>query len=129
MERAKNHFFLLRFFVQGTKQAGYAMNIKRAAIVHTILGVLAIVPAIGLSIGLIIGAGDAGAGVSGNIMAWMSAAFPIILPVSIIVTWIAYVAKRPKIEWVAIAVPWVYLVALITFSFITLVFLARQTPD
>lgn len=105
------------------------MNIKRAAIVHTILAVLAIVPAIGLSVGLIIGAGDAGAGVFGNILAWTSAAFPIILPVSVVLTWIAYIAKRPRIEWVAIAVPWAYLLALLTFSIITFEFLSRQSPD
>lgn len=105
------------------------MDIKRAAVIHTVLAALAIVPAIGLSIGLIIGAGDAGAGVFGNVMAWMSAAFPIILAVSIIVTWVADAAKRRKAEWAAIAIPWVYLLALVTYSFITLVFLSRQYKD
>lgn len=101
------------------------MNMKRAAIIHTVVSVLATLPAIGLSIGLIIGAADAGAGAFGNIVAWMAGAFPVILPVSVVVTWIAYAAKRPRIEWIAIAIPWVYLLVLLSITVVTFVFLSR----
>lgn len=106
------------------------MNTRRAAIIHTVLAVLAFVPAIGLSVGLIIGAGDAGAGVFGNAVAWMAGAFPIVLPVSVIFTWIAYNLKRPRVEWFAIAVPWVYLAALIVVTIVTFTLLSQPlSPD
>ena len=89
------------------------MSIKWAAIIHSIVSALAVIPSIGLAIGLTIGAADSNTGALATLVVWLSGLFPGVLIVSIIVVWVAYGTRHPRVVWAAIAFPWMYLLVLI----------------
>jgi hypothetical protein len=89
------------------------VRIKWAAIVHSIVSALAMLPSIGLAIGLTIGAADSNTGALATLIVWLSGLFPGVLVVSIIVVWVSYFTRHPRAVWAAIAVPWAYFLVLI----------------
>ena len=89
------------------------MNLKWAAIIHSIVSALAVIPSIGIAIGLTIGAGDSNTGALATVIVWLSGLFPGVLVVSIIAVWLAYATRHVRAAWAAIAVPWIYFLVLI----------------
>jgi hypothetical protein len=81
------------------------VSIKWAAIVHSIVSALAVIPSIGLAIGLTIGAADSNTGALATGILWLSGLFPGVLVVSIIAVWAAYATRHPRAVWAAIAFP------------------------
>lgn len=96
-----------------------ALNGRRLAIVHTVLSALAIMPSIGLAIGLTIGAADANIGVLGNVLARMAVSFPVVLFLSVPMVWIACATAHQRVAQAAVGVAWGYLVVLLAFAAIT----------
>jgi hypothetical protein len=78
------------------------VSIKWAAIVHSIVSALVVIPSIGLAIGLTIGAADSNTGALATVIVWLSGLFPGVLIVSIIVVWAAYGTRRPRAVWAAV---------------------------
>jgi hypothetical protein len=89
------------------------VSVKWAAIIHSIVSALAVIPSIGLAIGLTIGAADSHTGALATVIVWISGLFPGVLVVSIIAVWAAYSTRHPRAVWAAIAVPWAYFLVLI----------------
>ena len=89
------------------------MSIKWVAIVHSIVSALAVIPSIGLAIGLTIGAADSNTGALATFVVWLSGLFPGVLLVSIIVVWVAYGTRHLRAVWAAIAFPWAYFLVVI----------------
>jgi hypothetical protein len=102
------------------------VSIKWVAIVHSIVSALAVIPSIGLAIGLTIGAADSNTGSLATVIVWLSGLFPGVLVVSIIVVWAAYLTRRPRAVWAAIAVPWAYFLVLMATTALLLVIVALR---
>ena len=102
------------------------MSIKRAAIIHSIVSALAVIPSIGLAIGLTIGAADSNTGALATVIVWLSGLFPGVLVVSIIVVWVAYGTRHLRAAWAAIAVPWIYFLVLIATTALLMVVVALR---
>lgn len=92
------------------------MSIKWAAIIHSIISALAIVPSIGLAIGIPLTAANSNTGVLAYIVVWLSVLFPVVLALSIIAVWIAYATQRIGVVRVAITFPWAYFLGLIVVT-------------
>jgi hypothetical protein len=101
------------------------VKIKRAAIIHSIISALAIVPAIGLAIGIPISAANSNTGALAYVAIWLSVLFPVVLALSIVVVWIAYATQHLGVVRVAIAFPWTYCMCLIVATGL-LITLARS---
>ena len=97
------------------------MSIKWAAILHSIVSALAVIPSIGLTIGLTIGAADSNTGALATLVVWLSVLFPGVLVVSIIVVWAAYSTRHLRAVWAAIAFPWTYFLVLIAATALLIV--------
>jgi hypothetical protein len=97
------------------------VKIKWAAILHSIVSALAVIPSIGLAIGLTIGVGDSNTGALATLIVWLSALFPGVLVVSIIVVWAAYLTRHRHAVWAAIAVPWAYFLVLMATTALLIV--------
>ena len=97
------------------------MRIKWAVMIHSIVSALAVIPSIGLAIGLTIGAGDSNTGALATVIVWLSGLFPGVLVVSIIVVWAAYLTRHPRAVWAAIAFPWAYFLMLIATAALLIV--------
>ena len=102
------------------------MSIKWAAIIHSIVSALAVIPSIGLAIGLTIGAADSNTGALATVIVWLSGLFPGVLVVSIIVVWAAYRTRHRRAVWAAIAFPWTYLLLLIATTTLLIVIVAQR---
>jgi hypothetical protein len=102
------------------------VNIKWAAILHSIVSALAVLPSIGLAIGLTIGAGDSHTGALATVIVWLSGLFPGVLVVSIIAVWIAYSTRHVRAAWTAIAFPWAYFLVLIAATALLIVIVAQR---
>ena len=89
------------------------MRIKWAAIVHSIVSALAIIPWIGLAIGIPLSAANSNTGALATFAVWLGVLFPGVLLVSIIVVWAAYSTRLFRAVWAAIAFAWVYFLVLI----------------
>ena len=101
--------------------ARWNVSIKWAAIVHSIVSALAVIPSIGLAIGLTIGAGDSHTGALATGIVWLSGLFPGVLVVSIIAVWVAYATRHLRTAWIAIAFPWAYFLVLIAATALVIV--------
>jgi hypothetical protein len=97
------------------------VSIKWAAIIHSIVSALAVIPSIGLAIGLTIGAADSNTGALATLVVWLSGLFPGVLVVSIILVWAAYFTRRLRAVWAAIAFPWTYFLVLIATTALLIV--------
>jgi hypothetical protein len=104
----------------------WCVRIKWAAIVHSIVSALAVLPSIGLAVGLTIGAADSHTGALATVIVWLSGLFPGVLLVSIIVVWAAYLTRHPRAVWAAIAVPWAYFVVLIATTALLILIVAQR---
>ena len=102
------------------------MSIKWAAIIHSIVSALAVIPSIGLAIGLTIGAADSHTGALATVIVWLSGLFPGVLVVSIISVWVAYITRHLRTAWAAIAVPWAYFLVLIAATVLLIVIAAQR---
>jgi hypothetical protein len=102
------------------------VNIKWAVILHSIVSALAVLPSIGLAIGLTIGAADSNTGALATLIVWLSGLFPGVLIGSIIVAWAAYLTQHRRAVWAAIAVPWTYFVVLIATTALLIVIVAQR---
>ena len=102
------------------------MNIKHVAIIHSIICVLAVVPSIGLAIGLTIGAADSNTGALANVVAWLSLLFPGVLVLSTIAVWVAYGTRHFRAVRAAIAFPWTYFAALIAATALLMAVVAQR---
>ena len=102
------------------------MSVKWAAIIHSIVSALAVIPSIGLAIGLTIGAGDSNTGALATVIVWLSGLFPGVLVVSIIAVWVAYATRHPCAVWAAIAVPWAYFLVLMITTALLIVIVAQR---
>ncbi len=102
------------------------MSIKWAAILHSIVSALAVIPSIGLTIGLTIGAADSNTGALATLVVWLSVLFPGVLVVSIIVVWAAYSTRHLRAVWAAIAFPWTYFLVLIAATALLIVIAALR---
>lgn len=99
---------------------------KQAAIIHSIISALAIVPSIGLAIGLTIGAADSNTGALATVVAWLSLLLPAVLALSIIAVWIAYATQHARAVKAAIAFPWTYFVALLAATALLMAVVAQR---
>jgi len=97
------------------------VSIKRAAIIHSIASALAVIPSIGLAIGLTIGAADSNTGALATLVVWLSVLFPGVLLVSIIVVWAAYSTRHVRVVWAAMAFPWTYFLVVIATTALLIV--------
>jgi hypothetical protein len=102
------------------------VSIKWAAIVHSIVSALAVIPSIGLAIGLTIGAADSHTGALAIVIVWLSGLFPGVLVVSIIVVWVAYGTRHPRAVWAAIAVSWAYFLVLIATTALLILIVGQR---
>jgi hypothetical protein len=102
------------------------VSIKWAAIIHSIVSALAVIPSIGLAIGLTIGAADSNTGALATLVVWLSGLFPGVLIVSIIVVWVAYRTQHVRAVWAAIAFPWAFFLVLIATTALLIVILAQR---
>jgi len=102
------------------------VSIKWAAILHSIVSALAVIPSIGLTIGLTIGAADSNTGALATLVVWLSVLFPGVLVVSIIVVWAAYSTRHLRAVWAAIAFPWTYFLVLIAATALLIVIAALR---
>ena len=102
------------------------MSIKWAAIIHSIVSALAVIPSIGLAIGLTIGAADSNTGALATLVVWLSVLFPGVLVVSIIAVWLAYSTWHRRAVWAAIAFPWAYFLVLIAATAVLIVIVAQR---
>jgi hypothetical protein len=84
------------------------VSIKWAAIIHSIVSVLALIPSIGLAIGIALSAANSNTGALAYFVVYLSVLFPGVLLVSIIVVWGAYGTRHLRATWAAIAFPWMY---------------------
>ena len=89
------------------------MSIKWVALIHSILSALAILPSIGLAIGIPLSAANSNTGALATFVVYLSVLFPGVLLVSIIVVWAAYYTRHLRAVWAAIAFPWIYFLVLI----------------
>ena len=97
------------------------MSIKWAAIIHSIVSALAVIPSIGLAIGITISAANSNTGALATFVVWLSVLFPGVLLVSIIVVWAAYSTRHPRAVWAAIAFPWTYFLVVIVTTALLIV--------
>jgi len=102
------------------------VSIKWAAILHSIVSALAVIPSIGLAIGLTIGAADSNTGALATLVVWLSGLFPGVLAVSIIVGWAAFSTRHLRAAWVATAFPWTYFLLLIATTALLIVIVALR---
>ncbi len=102
------------------------MSIKQAAIIHSIVSALAVIPSIGLAIGLTIGAADSNTGALATLVVWLIVLFPEVLLVSIIVVWAAYSTWHLRAVWAAIAFPWTYFLVVIATTGLLIVIVALR---
>ena len=89
------------------------MSIKQAAIIHSIVSALAVLPSIGLTIGIALSAANSNTGALATLAVWLSTLFPGVLLVSIIAVWAAYFTRHLRAVWAAIAFPWAYFLVVI----------------
>ena len=89
------------------------MSIKWAAIIHSIVSALAVIPSIGFSIGIALSAANSNTGALATLVVWLSVLFPGVLVVSIIVVWVAYRTRHLRAVWAAIAFPWTYFLVIL----------------
>ena len=104
----------------------WCVSIKWAAIVHSTVSALAVIPSIGLAIGLTIGAADSHTGALATVIVWLSGLFPGVLVVSIIAVWVAYGTRHPRAVWAAIAFPWAYFLVLIATTALLIAIVAQR---
>jgi hypothetical protein len=102
------------------------VNIKRVAIIHTVVSVVAIVPSIGLAIGLTIAAADSNTGALASVVVWLSVLFPAVLVVSVVAVWIAFGTGHVRAVQAAIGFPWVYLLLLVVATATMAVVVAQR---
>jgi hypothetical protein len=102
------------------------VSIKWAAIIHSIVSALAVIPSIGLAIGLTIGAADSNTGALATLVVWLSGLFPGVLIVSIIVVWVAYRTRHVLAVWAVIAFPWAFFLVLIATTALLIVIVAQR---
>ena len=102
------------------------MRIKWAVMTHLIVSALAVIPSIGLAIGLTIGAGDSNTGALATVIVWLSGLFPGVLVGLIIVVWAAYHTRHPRAVWAAIAFPWAYFLLLIAATALLIVIVTQR---
>jgi len=89
------------------------VSIKWAAIIHSILSALAVIPSIGLGIGIALSAANSNTGALAYFVVYLSVLFPGVLLVSIIVVWVTYSTRHPRAVWAAIAFTWTYFLVII----------------
>jgi len=97
------------------------VSIKWAAIIHSIVSALAVIPSIGLSIGIALSAANSNTGALATFVVWLSVFFPGVLLVSIIAVWAAYSTRHLRAVWAAIAFPWMYFVVVIATTALLIV--------
>jgi hypothetical protein len=97
------------------------VSIKWAAIVHSIVSALAVIPSIGLAIGIPLSAANSNTGALATFLVWLSVFFPGVLLVSIIVVWVAYSTRYLRVVWAAIAFPWAYFLLVIATTALLIV--------
>ena len=98
------------------------MSIKRAAIIHSIVSALAVLPSIGLAIGIPLSAANSNTGALATFVVYLSVLFPGVLLVSIIMVWAAYSTRHLRAVWAAIAFPWMYfLVEIVTTALLIVI--------
>ena len=97
------------------------MSIKWAAIIHSIVSALAVIPSIGLSIGIALSAANSNTGALATFVVWLSVLFPGVLLVSIIAVWAAYNTRHLRVVRAAIAFPWVYFLMVIATTALMIV--------
>jgi hypothetical protein len=102
------------------------VSIKWTAIIHSVVSALAVIPSIGLAIGLTIGAADSNTGAHAKLVVWLSGLFPGVLVVSIIVVWAAYGTGHLRAAWAAIAFPWAHFLVLMATTALLIVIAARR---
>jgi len=102
------------------------VSIKWAAIIHSIVSALAVIPSIALAIGLTIGAADSNTGALATLVVWLSGLFPGVLLVSIIVVWVAYGTRHRRAVWAAITFPWIYFLLLIATTTLLIVVVGQR---
>ncbi len=88
-------------------------HLKRAAIIHTVLCALAVIPSIGLAIGLALSGANSSNKTLGAFVVYGGSAFPALLVLSPIIVWIGYAAGWRRIASGAIVLPWLLLLMLI----------------
>ena len=97
------------------------MSIRSAAIIHSIVSALAVIPSIGLTIGIALSAANSNTGVLATLVVYLSVLLPAVLLVSIIVVWAAYGTRHLRAVWVAIAFPWIYFLIVIATTALLIV--------
>jgi hypothetical protein len=97
------------------------VSIKWAAIIHSIVSALAVIPSIGLAIGIALSAANSNTGALAYFVVYLSVLFPGVLLVSIIVVWAVYSTRHPRAVWAAIAFPWVYFLVVIVTTALLIV--------
>jgi len=97
------------------------VSIKWAAIIHSIVSALALIPSIGLAIGITLSAANSNTGALATLVVWLSVSFPGVLLVSIIVVCAAYSTRHPRAVWAAIAFPWTYFLLVIATTALLIV--------
>jgi hypothetical protein len=97
------------------------MSVKWAAIIHSIVSALAVLPSIGLSIGIALSAANSNTGALATLVVWLSVLFPGVLLVSLIVVWAAYSTRRLRAVWAAIAFAWAYFLLVIATTALLIV--------
>ena len=102
------------------------MSIKWAAIIHSTVSALAVLPSIGLAIGLTIGAADSNTGALATLVVWLIVLLPGELVVSSSMVWAAYGTHHLRAVWAAIAFPWMYFLGLIATAALLIVIVARR---
>ena len=91
----------------------WCVSIKWAAIIHSIVSALAVIPSIGLAIGIALSAANSNTGALAYFVVYLSVLFPGVLLVSIIVVWVTYSTRQLRAVWAAIAFTWTYFLVII----------------
>jgi hypothetical protein len=97
------------------------VSIKQAAIIHSIVSALAVIPSIGLAIGIALSAANSNTGALATFVVWLSVFLPGALLVSIILVWVAYSTRHLRAVWVAMAFPWIHFLAVIVTTALLIV--------
>lgn len=90
------------------------MSLKGWVILQTIVGLLAVLPAFGLQLAMVIGGASPGAGTLGQFIAYLGYLFPFVLIGSLIGMWLTYLLKWRYITIICLVMPWMSLVVLLS---------------
>lgn len=89
------------------------MSLKVWAIIHTVVGVLAILPAFGLQVAAVMGGASVGASSIGMLIAALGFIFPFFLIAALIAVWPVYLLRLDALTIAVMVAPWLYLVVLL----------------